>query len=115
VPQTPERSLPGSFAALCLPAAPEENAMVVAVVLLWSGMPVLPPRLQQQPDKNAVRQEFVERWLEEWMAKETAERPEQVQRVLDEQRRRGTRSGKNSSGERRKRRPMRNDPRRGPR
>jgi hypothetical protein len=60
--------------------------MVVAVVLLWTcAMPVLPPQLQQQPDKNAVRQEFVERWLAERMAKETAERLEQVQRVLDEQ------------------------------
>jgi hypothetical protein len=62
--------------------------MVVAVVLLWTwtcAMPVLPPQLQQQPDKNAVRQEFVEPWLAERMAKETAERLEQVQRVLEEQ------------------------------
>jgi hypothetical protein len=62
--------------------------MVVAVVLLWTwtcAMPVLPPRLRDQPDANAVRQEFVERWLAERMARETAERLEQVQRVIDEQ------------------------------
>ena len=76
--------------------------MVVAVVLLWTwtcAMPVLPPRLRDQPDSNAVRQEFVERWLRERMAKETAERIEQVQRVIDGQPQAGTQSGKNSCGD----------------
>ena len=52
--------------------------MVVLIVLLCMQvvLVVLPPRLQQ-------RQEFVERWLESRMA--TAERLEQVQRVIDEQ------------------------------
>jgi hypothetical protein len=60
--------------------------MVVAVVLLWtcSMQVVLPPRLANQPDKNWERQQFVEGWLEQRMAKETAERLEQVQKVIAE-------------------------------
>jgi hypothetical protein len=64
--------------------------MVVLVVLLlcWEcgGLKVcLPPRLANQTDKNWERQQFVEGWLEQRMAKETAERLEQVQQAIAEQ------------------------------
>jgi hypothetical protein len=64
--------------------------MVVLVVLLlcWEcgGLKVwLPPRLANQTDKNWERQQFVEGWLEQRMAKETAERLEQVQQATAEQ------------------------------
>jgi hypothetical protein len=72
---------------LCLA---EELAMVVLVVLLlcWEcgGLKVwLPPRLANQTDKNWERQQFVEGWLEQRMAKETAERLAQVQQAIAEQ------------------------------
>jgi hypothetical protein len=80
----------------CLPLRPmltrhrRKPAMVVLVVLLlcWEcgGLKVwLPPRLANQTDKNWERQQFVEGWLEQRMAKETAERLEQVQQATAEQ------------------------------
>jgi hypothetical protein len=45
---------------------------------------MLPPGMPDFPPKDTARQEFVRQWLEERMAKETAERLTQVQQVIAE-------------------------------
>jgi hypothetical protein len=80
--------------------------MIVLVVLLWAcgiaagscaipgepWLPTLRERLERQQraveedtSPDAERKRYIKRWLELRMAKETAERIEQVQRVIDEQ------------------------------
>jgi hypothetical protein len=90
-----------TFGALRCEQHRKETAMVVAVVLLWvcgimpgtyaipgeKWLPTERERLEQQQkateaSKSFQRREFVRRWLEERMAKETAERLERAQSAL---------------------------------
>jgi hypothetical protein len=59
---------------------------LVVLLLCWEcGLQVmLPPSMTDRPPKDAARQEFVEDWLEQRMAKETAERLEQARQAIAE-------------------------------